>query len=114
MKKLAKYTKAEYNSLKAQKKEFYQLIKDSEEWLKDIRQKCDHPVTEFCTYSTRPGQYWDNTEICSICGEVVNWPYEVKVNPIERDGSHVHIKTDDKKLSSDFKTSGEKWGNSLS
>lgn len=108
MKKLGKYTKAEYNSLKAQKKEFYQRIKDSEEGLKDIRQICDHPVTEFCTYSTRPGQYWDNTEICSICGEVVNWPYEVKVNPIERDGSHVHIKTDDKKLSSDFKTSGEK------
>ncbi len=71
-----KYTEAEYNSLKAQKEAYFQRIKDSEEGLKDIRQICDHPKTELCTYSTRPGQYWEDTEICSICGEVVAWPQD--------------------------------------
>ena len=106
--KKRKCTEEEYISLKAQKKHHFKQIKDAEAGLREIRELCDHPETELCTYSTRPGQYWDDTEICSICGEVVCWPHDRYKHNLERDGSHVHIKTDDKKLKSNFKTSGEK------
>jgi hypothetical protein len=111
-----KYTKAEYTEMARLKIFYFHQIKKAEEDLKALREKCDHPETELCTYSTRPGQYWENTEICSICGDVVNFPFdnwrfkpkEDEENILERDGSHVHIKTDDKKLRTDFKTSGDK------
>jgi hypothetical protein len=74
MEKKSKFTEEDYVSLKAQKEHNFKKIKDAEEELREIRRLCDHPETEFCTYSTRPGQYWENTEICSICGDVVNWP----------------------------------------
>jgi hypothetical protein len=64
----------------------YKQIKDAEETLKEMREKCDHPETELVTYSTRPGQYWEGTEVCSICGEVVKWPYE---------GMDIKIETND-------------------
>ena len=54
----------------------YKEIKDANEMLDALRKDCHHPETELCTYSTRPGQYWEGTEICSICGEVIKWPYE--------------------------------------
>ena len=53
----------------------YERIKDYEKVLEFCREQCEHPETELCTYSTRPGQYWKDTEVCSICGEVVKWPY---------------------------------------
>lgn len=76
MKKQGKYTEVEYTTLKEQKKFYFQQIETANQGLRDIRRLCDHPETEFVTYSTRPGQNWDNTEICSICGEVVNWPQD--------------------------------------
>jgi len=65
-----------YKIIKETTKFAYEQIKEAENTLIEMREKCDHPETELCTYSTRPGQYWDNTEICSICGEVVKWPYD--------------------------------------
>jgi len=69
-----KFTQVEYDVMKELKESYFKQIKVAEEGLELLRETCDHPVTEFCTYSTRPGQYFDNTEICSICGEVVKWP----------------------------------------
>ena len=111
-----KFTEVEYDAMRKLKKFYFKQIKDADAGLLELREKCDHPETEFCTYSTRPGQYWDDTEICSICGEVVNWPHdnwrviskEEEENNLERDGSHVHIKGKFRKLSSLFKTSGTK------
>ena len=63
-----------YNSIKATKEFCFSQIKVAEATLKELREQCDHPETELCTYSTRPGQYWENTEICSICGDVIKIP----------------------------------------
>ena len=71
-----KFTEVEYDAMRKLKLFYFEQIKESNEGLVELRKKCDHPETEFCTYSTRPGQNWDNTEICSICGEVVNWPQD--------------------------------------
>jgi len=67
-----------YEIIKAKKENAFQRIKDAEQVLKEIRETCDHPeeLYEKVTYSTRPGQYWENTTICSVCGEVIKWPYE--------------------------------------
>ncbi len=60
-----------------QTKEFcFNKIKWCNESLDLIREECDHPETEMCTYQTRPGQRWLDTEVCSVCGEVIKWPYE--------------------------------------
>lgn len=67
-----------YKLIKETKEFCFNQIKEANDTLAEIREKCDHPETELCTYSTRPGQYWEGTEICSICGEVVKWPYEGK------------------------------------
>ena len=71
-----KFTQVEYDAMRKLKLFYFEQIKESNDGLTELREKCDHPETEFCTYSTRPGQNWDNTEICSICGEVVNWPQD--------------------------------------
>ena len=62
-----------YEIIKAKKENAYQRIKDAEKVLEQIREECDHPEEfhEKCTYSTRPGQYWDNTTICGLCGDVI-------------------------------------------
>jgi hypothetical protein len=66
-----------HNIIKAKVDNAYERIKDAEKVLEECREQCDHPKTELVTYSTRPGQYWDDTEICSICGDVIKW----KENP---------------------------------
>lgn len=71
-----KFTEKEYEKIKAEKQECFDTIEYANLKLKRLREKCDHPKTELVTYSTRPGQYWDNTEICSFCGELVNWPQD--------------------------------------
>ena len=73
---MSKFTKEEYLEMKRLKIFYFHQIKKAEEDLRELREKCDHPETELCTYSTRPGQYWEDTEICSICGEVVAWPQD--------------------------------------
>jgi len=65
-----------YEIMMGLKNACFDKIKTAEEDLKKLREECDHPETELCTYSTRPGQNWDNTEICSICGKVIKWHYE--------------------------------------
>jgi len=62
--------------IKARKERAFEDIKKANELLEHLRKSCDHLETELCTYSTRPGQYWENTEICSICGEVIKIPWE--------------------------------------
>ena len=65
-----------HRQIKIGVEECYKEIKFANERLDGYREACHHPETEMCTYSTRPGQNWENTEICSICGEVVKWAYE--------------------------------------
>jgi len=74
--KKKKFTKVEYDVMKELKESYFKQIKVAEEGLRLLRETCDHPETELCTYSTRPGQYFEETEICSICGDVVKWPGE--------------------------------------
>ena len=66
-----------HTEIKARVEQAYEKIKKSEELLEHLREECKHLETEMCTYSPRPGQFWEDTEICSICGEVVKW----KENP---------------------------------
>jgi len=61
--------------IKAKVKNAYARIKDAEKILEECREQCEHPETELCIYSSRPGQYWADTEVCSICGEVVKWAF---------------------------------------
>lgn len=76
--------------IKARKERAFEDIKKANELLEHLRKSCDHLETELCTYSTRPGQYWENTEICSICGEVIKipgmeWVVEDKHNDLTLD-----------------------------
>ena len=75
-----------HRQIKIGVEECYKEIKFANERLDGYREACHHLETELCTYSTRPGQYWENTEICSICGEVVKWAYE---------GMDIKIETND-------------------
>ena len=59
--------------IKAKVENAYERIKDAEKVLEEMREECKHLETEMSTYSPRPGQFWEDTEICSICGEVVNF-----------------------------------------
>jgi len=71
-----------HRQIKIDVEECYKEIKDANEMLDKLRDDCHHPETELVTYSTRPGQYWEGTEVCSICGEVIKWPYEGMEVPI--------------------------------
>ena len=74
-----------HRQIKSEVEECYKTIKDAEELLKKLRDDCHHPETELVTYSTRPGQYWADTEVCSICGEVIKWAYEDAAIEIKED-----------------------------
>ena len=65
--------KQKHKTIKTTVEFYYKQIKEAEEALEELRERCDHPETELCTYTTGPGRYYDNTEICSICGHVVSW-----------------------------------------
>jgi len=51
----------------------YKKIEDAQIAIDEWREDCDHPETEYCTYSPRPGQYFENTKVCSICGGVISF-----------------------------------------
>jgi hypothetical protein len=51
----------------------YDKLEFWEKRLQELREQCDHPETEYCTYSPRPGQYYENTKICSVCGAVISF-----------------------------------------
>jgi hypothetical protein len=67
-----------YKIIKGTKEFCFKQIEEANKTLEELRNQCDHPEEyyEKVTYSTRPGQYWENTTICGICGEVIKWPYE--------------------------------------
>lgn len=66
-----------HTELKRKVDELYDTIKTSNDELTRIREiECKHPETEFVDYTTRPGQVWENTEICSVCGEVMKFSIE--------------------------------------
>lgn len=73
--------KQKYRLIKGTKEFCYKQIEEANKTLKELREQCDHPEehNEKCAYSPRPGQYWDNTIICSICGEVVKRPWESQI-----------------------------------
>ena len=53
----------------------YELLEDIHDRIRKIREvECEHPETETGTHSPRPGQYFENTEICAVCGKVLNIP----------------------------------------
>lgn len=71
--KLTKKQKA----LKAEVDNIYKEIGSLNGKLLDIRESCDHPVTEKCTYSWAVGHGIENAEVCSICGELITKPNEI-------------------------------------
>lgn len=54
---------------------FYEVIKNSEEALKELRGKCDHPEIEEMDYMWAPGHLMRG-KICKICGEVTQTMYD--------------------------------------
>lgn len=69
--------------IKSRVERCYQKIKDAEDLLQELRKQCQHPETELATYSPRPGQYFENTKMCSICGGVISFSKESVVNNID-------------------------------
>jgi len=72
--------------LKYKVEKAYQKIKDAQELLEEIRKECEHPETKLSTYSTGPGRYYDNTKVCSVCGDVIAWediPFWTETGSIE-------------------------------
>lgn len=49
--------------------ELYKIIKDANEELKSIREKCGHGTTEECNYAYERPPNIGVAEICSDCGE---------------------------------------------
>lgn len=70
-----------HKELKKQVQRCYDNIKYYNEWLDEIREECEHPETKKVNYSPRPGQIFPDTQVCSVCGEVIKWPYEVDNKP---------------------------------
>ncbi len=66
-----------YKKLKEEVENCYWEIKYYNEKLEKLRKSCNHPETELVNYSPRVGQVFENTEVCSICGEVINIPIGV-------------------------------------
>jgi len=53
----------------------YQMIKNAEQTLRELREKCKHPITFKGTWQWGgPGHNFDNVKICSICGDLVDKP----------------------------------------
>ena len=60
--------------LKAEVLKCYDVIGEANDRLRKIGAvECEHPDTNTCTHSPRPGQYFENTEICAVCGVVIKW-----------------------------------------
>ena len=62
-----------YKIIKETKEFFFKQIKEAEEGLKELREKCDHPEKhiEVVDYMWAPGHISRDTKICGICGEVI-------------------------------------------
>lgn len=54
--------------------QLYKVIKDSQEEIKTLREKCKHEETFEGNYSWRIGSIV-NATICSFCGEVIKTPF---------------------------------------
>jgi len=53
--------------------DYYAIIKTANEELENIREcECKHPQTEKVDYMWAPGHIMSDTEICSVCGKVMN------------------------------------------
>ena len=64
-----------HKKLKADVNACYDAIELANTSLRKIREVlCDHPKIDVGTHSPRPGQYFENTEICAVCGKVLNIP----------------------------------------
>jgi hypothetical protein len=68
---------AKHKDIKERAIKAYEIIKAAEKELEECRSDCEHPSTELCIYSTGPGRYYEDTEICTICGDVIRF----KENP---------------------------------
>jgi len=68
-----------YKVIKATKEFCFQRIKEANETLKVIREKCDHPKEhiEIVDYMWAPGHIIHDTEICGVCGDVILKSYIV-------------------------------------
>lgn len=53
----------------------YNSIKKANEDLETLRDMCEHPQKELCTYQWAPGHLMNNVEVCSICGEITKDPF---------------------------------------
>ena len=62
-----------YKVIKASKELCFQQIKEAEETLKELREKCDHPKEhiEIVNYMWAPGHITPDTKMCGVCGDVI-------------------------------------------
>jgi len=71
-----------YKIIKVTKEFCFQQIKEAEETLKELRERCDHPeeYIEIVNYMWAPGHIDPDTKMCGICGDVIRETnqYEVK------------------------------------
>jgi len=68
-------TEVKHAIIKVEVQKCYDELQYYNAKLDELREKCDHPESELCTYSPRPGQYFEDTKICSICGGVISWAH---------------------------------------
>jgi len=60
-----------HRDIKIRVKNCQEKIKEQQEELKFLRDKCTHPNFEEVNYEFGPGRIIPQTKICSICGEVI-------------------------------------------
>jgi len=62
-----------YKNIKGTKEFFFAQIKEAEEGLKELKERCDHPeeFIEICDYMWAPGHIEPNVKMCQICGKVI-------------------------------------------
>ena len=65
--------KQKYKNIQETKEFCYKKIKEANETLAEMREKCDHPeeYIEIVDYMWAPGHISSNTKMCGICGEVI-------------------------------------------
>lgn len=72
-----------HKKIKRKVQSCYKLIKESNKQLESLRKECEHPETEKCIWQWGgPAHTIENATVCSVCGELLDKPYEIIQNGI--------------------------------
>jgi hypothetical protein len=62
-----------HEDIKRRVEDCYAIIKTAQEELENLREaECKHPQTEKVNYAWAPGHTMPDTEVCAVCGKVMN------------------------------------------